>query len=148
MAVKQPKSIRHVSGALLSAGMRATRSPPTWPSGELLHLAGFRSPRAASLSLSTLLRRAITGPLLALMTSWVSQAEQVPLEDGPASFHTLALRWMLALTRPEDQQPGTPDTLSGQQRRELVLKLFDYLEANAEDYWQASTLDDGRNRGG
>src|SRR5439155_705932 len=60
----------------------------------------FRSPKAFALVVDTLLRKGDYRAALALLINWVGQAEQVPLEDGPYSFHTLALRWMLALTRP------------------------------------------------
>ena len=120
------------------------------------HLTGFRSPRAFALVVDTLLRKGDYRAALALMTSWIGQVEQVPLEDGAASYHALALRWMLALTQPElsspsarqsgprapeAQHPDMPQPLPPQQRRELVLKFFDYLEANAEDYWQAPPLE-------
>ena len=104
--------------------------------GQLDH---FRSPRAFALVVETLLRKRDFRAALALLTSWVAQADQVPLEDGPASYHALALRWMLALTRPEENAEPKLE-LETNQRRDLIIKFFDYLEANAEDYWQVPTL--------
>ncbi|HWG44586.1 MAG TPA: hypothetical protein VN688_17550 [Gemmataceae bacterium] len=95
------------------------------------HLEHFRSPKAFALVVDTLLRKADYRAALALLCSWLSQAEQVPLEEGVWSFHTLALRWMLAVAKP--QAAGG--------RRELIVKFFDYLEANAEDYWQVPELE-------
>jgi hypothetical protein len=99
------------------------------------HLEQFRSPKAFALVVDTLLRKADYRAALALLCSWLSQAEQAPLEEGVWSFHTLGLRWMLAAARSnaEPQAAG--------QRRDLIIKFFDYLEANAEDYWHVPQLE-------
>ena len=100
----------------------------------------FRSPKAFSLVVDALLRKGDFRAALALLVSWVGQAEQVPLEDGAYSFHALALRWMLALTQPAGEADGAslppPD-----ERRALVVRFFDYLEANAEEFWEVPALD-------
>jgi len=62
----------------------------------------FRSPGAFARVIDTLLHRADFRAAMGLLGHWAGQAEQVPLEEGPHSFHNAALRWMLALTRPED----------------------------------------------
>lgn len=116
-------------------------------------LEHLHSPKAFYLVVDALLRKADYRSALALLCSWLGRAEQAPLEDGVWSFHTLALRWMLAVanlpasgiasaSREENlgalTQPGSPET---SQRRELIVKFFDYLEANAEEYWQAPELE-------
>ncbi|HEY7156129.1 MAG TPA: hypothetical protein VH575_19345, partial [Gemmataceae bacterium] len=93
----------------------------------------FRSPKAFALVVDTLLRKADYRAALALLCSWLGQAEQAPLEDGVWSFHTLALRWMLDVAKPQTSPPS--------QRRELIVRFFDYLEANAEEYWQVPELE-------
>ncbi len=111
------------------------------------HLDRFRSPRAFALVIDTLLRKGDFRASLALLTNWIGQVEQAPLEDGTASYHTLALRWMLTLTQTEESAARTMSTgapkggLQIEQRQDLVCKFFDYLEANAEEYWQAPALD-------
>src|SRR5205807_6916622 len=55
----------------------------------------FHSPKAFALVIDTLLRKADYRAAMALLVSWLGQAEQVPLDEGAHSFHTLALRWML-----------------------------------------------------
>jgi hypothetical protein len=121
------------------------------------HLDQFRSPKAFALVVDTLLRKSDYRAALALLCAWVGQAEQVPLEEGVWSFHALALRWMLAVAK---QSPPTlphvggggnaPSPLVGEgggggervaPRRELIVKFFDYLEANAEDYWHVPALE-------
>jgi hypothetical protein len=107
------------------------------------HLSDFHSPKAFALVVDTLLRKADYRAALALLCSWLGQAEQVPLEDGGYSFHTLCLRWMLAVARPTAlrESPEQAADLSPGQRRELIVKFFDYLEANAEDYWEVPELE-------
>ncbi len=113
------------------------------------HLDQFRSPKAFALVGDTLLRKSDYRAALALLCSWLSQAEQAPLEEGVWSFHTLALRWMLAVAQgvagggwrlAGEETPNThhppPAT-----RRELIVKFFDYLEANAEDFWKVPALE-------
>jgi hypothetical protein len=103
------------------------------------HLEGFRAPRAFALVADTLLRKGDFRAALALLVSWLGRADQVPLEDGLWSFHNLALRWMLSLTRtPEDGPAGPPLPAD---RPGLVVRFFDYVEANAEEYWHVPTLD-------
>jgi hypothetical protein len=113
-------------------------------------LTSFRSAKAFALVVETLLRKGDYRAALGLLACWLGQAEEVPLEDASHSFHNLALRWMLTLTRPADPptavggpggEPGASAT-GAAPRRELVEKFFAYLEANADDYWQVPGLDE------
>jgi hypothetical protein len=92
------------------------------------HLEGFRSPKAFALVVEALLRKEDHRAAMALLMNWLSQVEQVPLEDGEYSFHGLALRWMLGLAARD-----TADV-------PLLVKFFDYLEANADEYWNVPEL--------
>jgi hypothetical protein len=108
-------------------------------------LESFHSPKAFALVLEALLRKGDYRAALALLVNWAGQAEQVPLEEGPYSFHALALRWMLALTRPGEPAAGAAGPLPPpEQRPGLVRRFFDYLEANAEEYWQVPSLETPR----
>ncbi|MBI1913392.1 MAG: hypothetical protein HYS12_01335 [Planctomycetes bacterium] len=115
------------------------------------HLDTFRTPKAFALVVDALLRKEDYRAAMALLVNWVGQAEQVPLEEGPHSFHNLALRWLLGVThdgsrpsalgpRPEKEggEALGPKAESRKPKADLGLaqKFFDYLEANAEDYWQ------------
>lgn len=135
------QSTRNVAEAL--ARWRERGATPTDLAFWRKHLDRFRTPRAFALVIDTLLRKGDFRAALALMTSWIGQVEQTPLEDGTASYHTLTLRWMLALTQPssEDKETGKTLALSATERREIVCKFFDYLEANAEDYWEVPALE-------
>jgi hypothetical protein len=91
------------------------------------HLDQFRSTKCFAVVVETLLEKHDYRASMALLMNWLSQAEQIPLQDGEHSFHTLALRWMLAVGQ-------EPDAKSPSQR-ELIRKFIDYLEANADAFW-------------
>jgi hypothetical protein len=139
-ATIEVSDVRRVSGAeaLESAGHVGT-ALARWRergegAGDLAfwrdHLDSFRSPKAFVCVVDALLRKHDYRAAMALLINWLGNAEQVPLEDGEHSFHSLAVRWMLA-QMPSDKAGGNAD---------LVRKFFDYLEANAEEYWQVPEL--------
>jgi hypothetical protein len=100
------------------------------------HLEGFQSPKAFALVVEALLAKQDYRAAMGLLMNWLSQAEQVPLEDGAFSFHTLALRWMLSLAREETQGQAASSLPSAAGGWPLMKKFFDYLEANAEEQVQ------------
>ncbi len=88
----------------------------------------FDSPKAFQLVVEALLDRGDRVASMALMMQWISQVDRTPLEDGDASFHPLALRWLRAMdeygrTAGEDQWPQ-------------VARFFAFLESSAEEHWQ------------
>ncbi len=119
------------------------------------HLEGFQAPKAFALVVDALLRRQDFRAAMALLMTWLSQVDQVPLEEGEFSFHHLALRWMLGVCtlakplpdgrgsdpRPSEPRPSEPRPSGSGTPSALVAKFFDYLEANAEDYALVPRLD-------
>ncbi len=95
----------------------------------------FDSPKAFQLVIEALLEKQDYAASMALLMRWLCQAEMTPLEDGEASFHTLAERWLLTVESLEID--------SGHDRWELIAKFFDHLEANAEHYWDAPRFELG-----
>jgi hypothetical protein len=93
----------------------------------------FDSPKAFQLVLEALLERGDVVASMALMLQWVSQVEYTPLEDGDASFHPLALRWLRAVEELE--------IANGVDQWPLVAKFFQHLEASAEAYWHVPTFE-------
>jgi hypothetical protein len=93
----------------------------------------FDSPKAFQLVVEALLERGDRVASMALMLQWVSQVEYTPLEDGDASFHPLALRWLRSIEDFEHE--------SGTDQWPLVAKFLQHLEASAEAYWQVPTFD-------
>jgi hypothetical protein len=94
----------------------------------------FDSPKAFQLVVEALLDRGDQVAAMALMLQWVSQIDRTPLEDGDASFHPLALRWLREI-RAASAVPA------GEDRWPLVAKFFSRLEASAEGHWQVPTFE-------
>jgi len=119
------------------------------------HLEGFRTPKAFALVVEALLDKQDHRAAMSLLVNWLGQAEQVPLEDAEHNFHLLALRWMLSLGACEKMGTGSGQTSEDvgniktrpvpvpifSQAFELAAKFIDYLEANADDYWNVPRLD-------
>ncbi len=105
------------------------------------HLDDFHSPKAFALVVDTLLRKQDYRAAMSLLMTWLSQVEEVPLEDGEFSFHHLALRWMLGICALAAGSTATAEGTGPQAPIALVAKFFDYLEANAEDFGQVPRLD-------
>jgi hypothetical protein len=103
------------------------------------HLDDFHSPKAFALVVDALLRKQDFRASMSLLMTWLSQVEEVPLEEGDFSFHLLALRWMLGICALANAEPAP--AASAQSSIDLVAKFFDYLEANAEDFGQPPRLD-------
>jgi hypothetical protein len=68
----------------------------------------------------------------ALLMQWVNQRDRTPLVQGDAAMHPLAFRWLAAV---ESLQAG-----DGVDRWSEVARFFDFLEANAEEYWDVPTM--------
>jgi hypothetical protein len=98
-------------------------------------LDGFHSAKAFALVVDALLHKQDFRAAASLLMTWLSQAEQVPLVEGDHSFHQLALRWMLGIGL------AAPEVEANAPLLELAVKFFDFLEANAEEYWQVPRLD-------
>ena len=99
------------------------------------HVQAFRSPKAYALLVEALLKRGDLVAAMALLVHWLSQAEEIPLAENGHSFHVLAIRWMGLLW----ENQGSPRSLT--ERWSLARKLLDYMEANADAYWQAPHLE-------
>ena len=111
------------------------------------HVEHFRGPKAYALVVDTLLDHGDFVAAMALLVQWLSQAEEIPLVEEDFSFHDLALAWMedpggsdcgtasagAAVELPPQPQRRVPAL---QPRWPLARKFLDYLEANAEEYWQ------------
>jgi hypothetical protein len=93
----------------------------------------FDSPKAFQLVIEALLERGDQVASMALMLQWVSQMDYTPLEDGDASFHPLALRWLRAVEQ--------RDLETGEDQWPLVAKFLTHLESSADTYWQVPTFE-------
>jgi len=111
------------------------------------HAERFRSPKAYAMLVEALLDENDLVAAMALLVHWLSQAGEVPLAQGRHVFGQLLTRWMAAAwrkpqsavdstnaARSRDATPGASDPWP------LARKMLDYLEANAESYWQIPQL--------
>jgi len=92
----------------------------------------FDTSKSFQLVIEALLEHGDTVASRALMMQWVSQKDRTPLEENDCSFRRLAFQW-LAVVEAEQLDRG-------EDRWDEVAKFFAYLEANAEEYWQAPSL--------
>ena len=91
---------------------RVARKPATCVSG-LPTRHRFDSPKAFSLVIEALLERDDFVASMALLIHWLSEAEQVPLEQGGSSFHQLSQQWLLKLlhrAQDPDAAQGLPQS--------------------------------------
>ena len=129
------ESAQHVAAALRAwhQGGAAAGDLGFWRE----HVEQFRSPKAYAMVIDTLLDRRDPVAAMALLVQWLGQAREIPLVEEDYSFHDLALGWMETLWQHETEAadaaapPPAPP-----QRWPLARKFLDYLEANAEEYWQ------------
>ncbi|RIK72910.1 MAG: hypothetical protein DCC67_18545 [Planctomycetota bacterium] len=98
----------------------------------------FDSAKAFQLVIEALLDHGDVVAARALMMQWVYQRERTPLEEGDNSFHPLAFQWLATVEALQHE--------SGDDYWPQVATFFAYLEANAEEYWQAPSLHLGPGR--
>ncbi|QDT99126.1 hypothetical protein [Gimesia aquarii] len=98
------------------------------------HVDRFESAKAYALTVDALLQKRDHVAAIGLIMQWLSQVDQTGLESGPYSIHAVLLQWMRQLTSNLD-----PNTIAG--NCHSIRKMFDYLEANAADYWSVPRFD-------
>ncbi|PNY34520.1 hypothetical protein C2E31_22695 [Rhodopirellula baltica] len=104
------------------------------------HADFFDSPRAYSLVVTALLERNDFLPSMALLIHWLGNAGEIGLRQGGNSLPRLAERWLMKLRGSgDDLSTGdlAPSTVKPDQVWPLARKCFDYLQANAEDFYHA-----------
>ena len=119
--VSQALSLWHKGGA-------AAGDMEFWaPHAELLD-----SPKAYTLVIDALIQRQDYQTCSALLVHWISQSDLVPLELGDSSFHNLMFRWIAE----QKVMLGSADVEERERVWKRIRKFYDFLEANAGDYWQ------------
>ena len=99
------------------------------------HVDQFQSAKAYAQVVSALLERRDRVAALGLLMQWLSQHDLVGLEAGHMSFEDLLLWWMGIVA--EEGASSKEDPWP------LIRRMFDYLEANAGELWQAPNLRQG-----
>jgi hypothetical protein len=94
----------------------------------------FHSVKAYALVVNALLDRHDHVAAMGLLVQWLSEAETVGMENGPHSLYSMLLRWMRIVVTPEGEKMDDADIWSA------IRRMFDYLEANAGEYWTVPDL--------
>jgi hypothetical protein len=102
------------------------------------HVEQFHSPKAYALLVEALLDHRDPVAAMALLMHWLSQSGEVALDDGSYSFFGLTIRWMQDLWQPAS---ATETGVPAGERWPMARKFFDYLEANADQYWEVPQFD-------
>jgi hypothetical protein len=98
---------------------------------------GFQAPAAFAQVVDALMRQQDHRPAMGLLMTWLSEAGLMPLEEGEASFHALAKRWLRDVTEAPAVPPPSREGPVGSpaDRIPLVLRFLELLEANADEFW-------------
>lgn len=118
----------HVAQALALWQTGGAADPGFWRK----HREGFKTPAAYAQVIEALLDRPDFRAALALLVTWLSDADTVPLQDPSASFVRQAFRWLRGISTSTSVPPA--------ERGPLVRRFFELLEANAEDRWLVPDL--------
>lgn len=95
---------------------------------------GFASTAAFAQVLEALLREKDWNAALALLMTWLSEADSIALEEGTSSFAALAARWI----------DGVLTASAEPAHRTMVRRFFELLEVNAGDLWSVPQVPAGR----
>jgi hypothetical protein len=112
------------------------------------HVESFESPKAYALVVETLLGREDFVSSMSLLIHWLGKAPEVALESNESSFQSLATQWVHTVVRKALEQETDTDRDGHQDHTEeqvnvwqLLRKFFDYLEANANEYWEVPSYE-------
>jgi hypothetical protein len=122
------------------------------------HVERFDSPHTYARVAEALSTRGRLAESQALLMHWLSQAENVPLEEGRSSFHRLIVGWLhqalgvvpnagnlAACESDASNSPADETKLSAatsfDETRRLLARFFDRFEANADALWQVPDLE-------
>lgn len=90
----------------------------------------FQSAQSYGSVIEVLLAKGDWQASAALLMHWLSRAGEIGLGEGGQSFYTLAMRWMQSALHRIQRSEATEND------RAAISKFFDYLEANAEEFWE------------
>jgi hypothetical protein len=125
---ERAEAAEHVARAMALWKTGGASDPAFWRR----HRDGFKTPAAFAQVIDALLTHGDYRAALALLITWLSEADSVPLQDPSASFFRLTFRWLRGVTA----GGAVPDA----DRGPLVRRFFELLEANAVDRWSVPDL--------
>ena len=120
----------HVASALALWKLDGAYDPDFWRK----HRAAFTAPVAYAQVIDALIEQGDHRAALALLVTWLSEADLVPLQDPSASFFRLTFRWLRGVVTAEDAPT---------ERASVIRRFFELLEVNADNRWQVPGLPSG-----
>jgi hypothetical protein len=96
------------------------------------HVERFESAHAYVQVVEALLAKQDHIAAMGLLMQWLSQVDEVGFESPEESLFSLLIRWMRLVTVSDAAPPN---------RVASILRMFDYLEANADEYWSVPSLE-------
>ncbi|MGE0376840.1 MAG: hypothetical protein AB7Q45_15630 [Planctomycetaceae bacterium] len=97
------------------------------------HVERFHSAQAYAQVVEALLAKGDSIAAMGLLMQWLSQADEVGFESPRDSIFSMLIRWM--------KLPRAEAAESFGSRTPLLRRMFDFLEANAGEFWSVPTLE-------
>ena len=97
------------------------------------HAQSFMSARAYILAISSLIQREDFVTSMALLIHWLTQSQNIPLQQSSGSFQILVGEW---IARQRDAMARQPSAERYQETWRRIRKFCDYVEANAGEFWE------------
>ncbi|HWL07721.1 MAG TPA: hypothetical protein VNQ76_04905 [Planctomicrobium sp.] len=97
------------------------------------HVEKFQSVQSYALVVDALLHRKDHVAAMGLLMQWLSQIDDVGVECPQHSIYSLLIRWIKLVS--SDEAP-----VSGNDVLVAIRRMFDYLEANADEWWRVPRL--------
>ena len=106
------------------------------------HAQSFMSARSYILAISSLIERNDFVTSMALLIHWLTQSEDIPLQQSSGSFQLLVSEW---IARQRDLVAQHPTAELYQETWGRIRKFCDYVEANAGEFWTVPGFGPGSN---
>ncbi len=97
------------------------------------HVEKFQSAQSYALVVDSLLQRKDQVAAMGLLMQWLSQIDEVGIECPQHSIYSLLIRWIKLVASPDAPVQGM-DALTA------IRRMFDFLEANADNWWSVPRL--------
>ena len=111
------------------------------------HANLFETPRAYVLIVNALLDKEDLSTSMALLMHWLSQADSVGLESSDSSFHFLVEQWVYQICRKTMDEFRHGECADCEKSLQLIRKFMDFLEVNADSYWEVPEFSMGDTNG-
>lgn len=150
-ATTEVGGVRRLSGGeMLESASRVAQALGAWHRGGAAagdvafwreHVTEFASPKSYALVVSALVDQHDFVAALALLIEWLSRADEILLADNGHSWHGLALRWVReVISAPAERLGPAAVADPAAARWKLLRRFLDFVEANAEAYWQVPSF--------